>query len=428
MGMKVLVIGGGGREHALAWRLKTSPSVESVVAAPGNPGMENDGIASVAISDHGELAAYAVAEGIDLTVVGPEVPLCDGIVNAFRDKGLAIFGPDREAAQLEGSKVYAKNFMERHNIPTAGAAVFHDAPSALDYLATHGAPVVVKASGLAAGKGVTVAMTADEAEEAIRNCFSGGFGAAGEEVLLEEFMMGEEASIFAFVDNHGIKALATSQDHKRIGEGDTGPNTGGMGAYSPAPVVTDAVWARIEEEVLQPFFEGCQKDGLDYRGVIYVGLMIDEAGTSRVVEFNVRMGDPETQPIMMRLASDLGEGMLAAATNKLADYEFIWHDDPAVCVVLASGGYPGSYEKGKAITGCAAAEDMGAKVFHAGTKMAGDQLVTNGGRVLGVTATAPSIQEAVAKVYRAVDCIRWDGVTVRRDIAHRALARDRDNG
>ena len=385
--------------------------------------MERDGIASIAIADYAELAAYAVREGIELTVVGPEVPLCDGIVDLFREKGLTIFGPDKEAAQLEGSKSYAKSFMERHGIPTAGAGVFHDLVSALDYLKCHGAPIVVKASGLAAGKGVTVAMTDAEAEAAIRDCFSGAFGAAGEEVLLEEFMEGEEASVFAFLDGDSIKRLASSQDHKRIGEGDTGPNTGGMGAYSPAPVVTDAVWAHIEKDVLKLFHDGCKADGLDYRGIIYVGLMIDEAGNARVVEFNVRLGDPETQPLMMRFAGDLAEGMKATAENRLADYEFEWHDEPAVCVVLAAGGYPGAYEKGAVIRGIDAAEATGAKVFHAGTKQLGDDIVTNGGRVLGVTARGATVQEAVDKAYAAADCISWPGMTLRRDIAYRALGR-----
>jgi phosphoribosylamine--glycine ligase len=423
MAMKVLVIGGGGREHAIGWRLLQSPSVASVVAAPGNPGMVRDGIASLDISSHAELAEYAVREGIDLTVVGPEVPLCDGIVDLFRDKGLSIFGPDKEAAQLEGSKSYAKSFMQRHAIPTAGAGVFHDATTALDYLAKHGAPIVVKASGLAAGKGVTVAMTNTEAEAAIRDCFSGSFGAAGEEVLLEEFMEGEEASIFAFLDRDSIKTLASSQDHKRIGEGDTGPNTGGMGAYSPAPVVTDAVWQRIEKEILQPFYKGCCEDGLDYRGVIYVGVMIDTTGAPRVVEFNVRLGDPETQPLMMRLTSDLGEAMKATADNRLADYEFTWHDELALCVVLASGGYPGSYKKGEIIAGIDQAEATGAKVFHAGTKRQGDQIVTAGGRVLGVTARGTTVHEAIDRAYEAVDCISWPGMTLRRDIAHRAVSK-----
>lgn len=420
--MKVLVVGGGGREHALVWCLARSGSVDAVYCAPGNPGMAEAECVAIAVDDLAGLIRFASTRGIGLTVVGPEAPLCDGLVDAFRAAGLAVFGPDRRAAQLEGSKVFAKDFMERHGIPTAAAAVFDNEAAALAFLERHGAPIVVKASGLAAGKGVTVAHTEADARAAIMHCFGGGFGEAGATVLLEEYMSGEEASIFAFVDHHTIKPLASSQDHKPVGDGDTGPNTGGMGAYSPAPVVDEALWKRLDEEVLQRFLRGCQTDGLDYRGIIYVGVMVTATGP-RVVEFNVRFGDPEAQPVLMRLESDLAEGMLACVENRLAEYTFDWSEDAAVCVVLASGGYPGRYEKGKPITGIDAAEASGAKVFHAGTGDADGQLVTAGGRVLGVTAVCPTIREAIDAAYRAADCISWDGVYMRRDIGRRALAR-----
>jgi phosphoribosylamine--glycine ligase len=419
--MNVLVIGGGGREHAIAWRLAQSPSTDTVYCAPGNPGMR--GIEHVPISDLDELAEFALANDVELTVVGPEAPLCAGAVNIFRARGLTIFGPDQAAAQLEGSKVFAKDFMLRHGLPTAAAETFTDAASAVDWIRDNGAPIVVKASGLAAGKGVTVAMNEDDAVAAVEHCFSGGFGEAGAEVLLEEYMDGEEASIFAFVDNHSIAPLESSQDHKRVGDGDTGPNTGGMGAYSPAPVVDDAMWKRIDSEILKPFLAGLQADGLDYRGIIYIGLMIDENGP-RIVEFNVRFGDPEAQPILTRLRSDLAVGMKACGENRLAEYTFEWSPNPAVCVVLASGGYPGSYEKGKVISGIDAAEALDTVVFHAGTRLDDGQIVNNGGRVLGVTAARPTIAEAIDAAYAGARCISWDGMFYRNDIGYRALQRE----
>jgi phosphoribosylamine--glycine ligase len=420
--MNVLVVGGGGREHALAWKLSQSPQVETVFAAPGNDGMRD--VSRVAISDHAELAEFAKANHVGLVMVGPEAPLCDGIVDTLRAAGIPVFGPNREAAQLEGSKAYAKAFMERHDIPTAASGTFDDEADALAYLREHGAPIVVKADGLAAGKGVTVAQSLEEAEAAVRDCFSGAFGAAGYSVLIEECLLGEEASILAFVDNHSIKPLASSQDHKPVGEGDTGPNTGGMGAYSPAPVVDDQVWQDVREQVLDPFLRGCQEQGLDYRGIVYAGIMVTDDGI-KVLEFNVRFGDPETQAVLHRMQSDLAEALLATVENRLADYEFHWSPEPSVCVVMASGGYPASYEKGHPISGLAEAEATGAVVFHAGTKAVDGQLVNNGGRVLGVTARGETILEAAEAAYRAVDCISWQDVYLRRDIAHRAIARNR---
>ena len=418
--MKVLVVGGGGREHALVWKLQQSPQVEQVFCAPGNPGMKD--ATPVALSAIDELADFAASEGIQLTMVGPEVPLCDGIVDAFRTKGLRIVGPDKKAAQLEGSKSYAKEFMARHGMPTAACGVFTEAEPALAYVRGQGAPIVVKADGLAAGKGVIVAMTLAEAEEAVRDCFSGRFGEAGARVLIEECLFGEEASILALADGKTIVPLASSQDHKRLGEGDTGPNTGGMGAYSPAPVVTDELWETINREVLDRFLAGCQADGLDFRGVIYAGVMVTESGP-KLLEFNVRFGDPETQAVLMRLDSDLADALVATADGKLDEVELAWSDDPAVCVVLASGGYPASYEKGLPIAGIDEAEATGAVVFHAGTKVVDGQLVNNGGRVLGVTARGADLRTAVDNAYRAVDCISWQDVCCRRDIAHRAFDR-----
>lgn len=418
--MKVLVVGGGGREHALVWKLQQSPQVEQIFCAPGNPGMRD--ATPVALSAIDELADFAASEGIELTMVGPEVPLCDGIVDAFRAKGLRIVGPDKKAAQLEGSKSYAKEFMARHGMPTAACGVFAEAEPALAYVRGQGAPIVVKADGLAAGKGVIVAMTLAEAEEAVRDCFSGRFGEAGARVLIEECLFGEEASILALADGKTIVPLASSQDHKRLGEGDTGPNTGGMGAYSPAPVVTDELWETINREVLDRFLAGCQADGLDFRGVIYAGVMVTESGP-KLLEFNVRFGDPETQAVLMRLDSDLADALVATADGKLDEVELAWSDDPAVCVVLASGGYPASYEKGLPIAGIEEAEATGAVVFHAGTKVVDGQLVNNGGRVLGVTARGADLRTAVDNAYRAVDCISWQDVCCRRDIAHRAFDR-----
>ena len=421
--MKVLVIGSGAREHAIVWKLAGEVGVEEVVCAPGNAGIAQEAqCIDIGGEDLDGLLRFAQAESIDLTIVGPEAPLVAGIVDLFESEGLLIFGPGRGGAQLEGSKAFAKDFMNRHGIPTADAESFTNAPDAIAYIRDNGAPIVIKADGLAAGKGVTVAETEAAAIAAVEDCFSGTFGAAGESVLIEECMVGEEASIFAFVDHDTIKPLASSQDHKRVGNGDTGPNTGGMGAYSPAPVVDDALWAQIHERILNPFLAGCQADGLDYRGVIYVGIMATAAGP-RVVEFNVRFGAPECQPICMRMKSALAEAMLAPIETRLADFEFGWKPDPAVCIVIASGGYPGPYEKGKVISGLEAAETNGAIVFHAGTQRSGDDIVTAGGRVLGVTATGTDVKAAADTAYTATQQISWDGAFYRKDIAHRAIAR-----
>jgi len=419
--MNVLLIGGGGREHALAWKIARSPLVEKIFCSPGNLGM--CGVEAVSITDLNELADFAQANNVGLTMVGPEASLCAGITDIFRARGLRIVGPSKEASQLEGSKSYAKDFMRRHGLPTAESAVFDNAFDALAYLKSHKAPIVVKADGLAAGKGVVVAMEQSEAEQAVKDCFDGVYGAAGSSVLIEEFLFGEEASIIALCDGKTIVPLASSQDHKRAYDGDTGPNTGGMGAYSPAPVVTDALWKKIDAQVLQPFLKGVQEDKLDFRGIIYAGLMITEQGP-KVLEFNVRFGDPETQAILVRLESDLAEALMAVADGRLAEVELKWTRQPAVCVVLAAAGYPGKYEKGKAISGLDEAAATGAVVFHAGTKLKDGKIVTSGGRVLGVTALGKDIAAAVQNAYKAVDCISWDGMQYRRDIAHRALEKD----
>ena len=418
--MNILIIGGGGREHAIAWKIAQSPLAGKIYCSPGNPGMK--GVEPLPITDLNELADFAVTHDIGLTMVGPEATLCDGIADIFRARGLRIVGPDKEAAQLEGSKSYAKEFMKRHGLPTAEARVFTKQEEALAYLKQQGAPIVVKADGLAAGKGVVVAMTEQEAADAIRACFDGAFGAAGASVLLEECLFGEEASIIALCDGKTIIPLATSQDHKRAYDGDTGPNTGGMGAYSPAPVVTPELWQTIHEQVLTPFLKGVQQDKLDFRGIIYAGLMITDKGP-KILEFNVRFGDPETQAILTRLKSDLLEALLAVSEGRLSEVTLKWYDEPSVCVVLASNGYPGHYEKGKPISGLDEAEKTGAVVFHAGTKLSDGRIVTNGGRVLGVTARGKDIADAVQRAYQAVACISWDGMQYRRDIAHRALER-----
>ena len=417
--MKVLVIGGGGREHTLVWKLQQSPKVDEVICAPGNPGMSEARACPITAPD--ELAEFAARENIALTVVGPEAPLCAGIVDTFRAKGLRIFGPDAEGAQLEGSKSYAKAFMAAHGIPTGTAKSFTNEGDALDYLSRQSMPIVVKADGLAAGKGVIVAETEAMAVEAVKSCFSGVFGEAGSTVLIEECLIGEEASILALTDGKVIVPLASSQDHKRVGEGDTGPNTGGMGAYSPAPVVTDALWKVINEQVLDRLLKGCQADGLDFRGVIYAGVMVTEDGP-KVLEFNVRFGDPETQAILPRLESDLFDAMVATVDGTLEQTELTWADDPAVCVVVASGGYPGPYAKGHVIEGIGDAEALGATVFHAGTSTDEDgNTITAGGRVLGVTCRGETIRDAIERVYAAVESISWRDSFFRRDIAHRAL-------
>jgi phosphoribosylamine---glycine ligase len=418
--MKVLVIGNGAREHAMAWKLAQSPKVQRVYVAPGNGGTANDpALVNVPITDLAALADFAAQEKIVLTVVGPEAPLAAGVVDLFRSRGLRIFGPTRAAAQLESSKAFAKDFMQRHGIPTARHAVFDDAAAAHAHVEQCGAPIVVKADGLAAGKGVVVAMSADEAHAAI-DTMLGGPGT----VVIEDFMAGEEASFIVVADGKHALALATSQDHKRIGDGDMGPNTGGMGAYSPAPVVTPAVHARVMREVIQPAIAGMAADGYAFSGFLYAGLMIDGDGKARVVEFNARLGDPEAQVLLMRLKSDLYE-LLMAATNAdgggVRDIELQWDRRSALGVVMASAGYPASPRVGDVITGIPAGnEDM--HVFHAATtKNAAGELVTSGGRVLTVTALGDPLRVAQQRAYAALEPIRCAGMQLRRDIGHRAL-------
>ncbi len=429
--MKVLVVGGGGREHALAWKLVQSPRVEAVFVAPGNGGTALPGhIHNVDIADVGQLRAWALREKIALTVVGPEGPLAGGLVDEFRAHGLRVFGPTREAAQLESSKAFSKAFMLRHGIPTAAYATFSDAAAAHAYIDDKGAPIVVKADGLAAGKGVVVAMTLDEAHAAVRQMLpeTGGAGAAqdcGARVVIEEFLEGEEASVIVMSDGKDALALATSQDHKRLLDGDLGPNTGGMGAYSPAPVVTPAVHARAMREIILPTIRGMERDGIAYTGFLYAGLMVDAQGQPKTLEFNCRLGDPETQPILMRLKTDLFEVLWAATETaggrRLDQIELQWDRRTALGVVLAAHGYPGQPRTGDAITGLPA-ETADATVFHAATRGDGDAVVTAGGRVLCVTALADNIRQAQQRAYQIVKSIHFDGMQYRRDIGHRAVA------
>lgn len=424
--MKVLVIGSGGREHALAWKLAQSPNVNEVVVAPGNPGTArepNCRNANVAVEDIAGLVALARSEQVGFTVVGPEVPLSLGVVDAFEAAGLRIFGPSRDAAQLEASKAFSKDFLARHKIPTAQYQVFTDVEAALAYIAERGAPIVVKADGLAAGKGVVVATTVEEASSAVRDMLGGSLlGKAGARVVIEDFLDGEEASFIVVAGESQYVPLETSQDHKRIFDGDQGPNTGGMGAYSPAPVVTQAVYERVCREVIEPTLAGMRAEGRPFTGFLYAGLMIDKQERVKVLEFNTRMGDPETQPIMFRLESDLLDLLQAALDRKLDQVDVRWSAEPAIGVVLAAAGYPGTVEKGDAIDGLDADLD-GAKVFHAGTAERDGQVVTSGGRVLCVVAKGGDIADARATAYAAVDKIRWRGLQFRRDIAHRALGR-----
>jgi phosphoribosylamine--glycine ligase len=426
--MKVLVIGSGGREHALAWKLSQSPKCTEVVVAPGNPGTANEpGISNVAIQveDIDGLVAYAKEQAIDLTVVGPEVPLVMGVVDAFQKAGLRCFGPSQAAAELEASKSFTKDFLARHNIPTAAYKVFTDVSDAKAYIQKQGAPIVVKADGLAAGKGVIVAMTEQEALDAVEDMLAGNkFGDAGHRVVVEEFMTGEEASFIVMVDGEHILPLATSQDHKARDNGDKGPNTGGMGAYSPAPVVTNAVYERIMAEVIEPTVKGMAADGRPYVGFLYAGLMIDDNGAPKVVEYNCRFGDPETQPILMRLQSDLIELCEAALDGRLNEVTADWDSRAAIGVVMAAGGYPDAYRKGDVISGLAQAESKGSKVFHAGTASQGNDVVTNGGRVLCVTALGETVAKAQAQAYTALREISWDDAYFRTDIAYRAVARE----
>jgi len=425
--MKVLVIGNGGREHALAWKAAQSELAEKVFVAPGNAGthLEDDlENVDIAVDDIDGLVAFALREEIGLTIVGPEAPLVKGVVDAFQAAGLKCFGPSARAAQLEGSKSFTKDFLARHKIPTADYDVFTEIDPALAYLKEKGAPIVIKADGLAAGKGVIVAMDLQTAEDAVRDMLAGNaFGEAGSRVVIEEFLEGEEASFIVMVDGKNVLPMATSQDHKRVGDGDTGLNTGGMGAYSPAPVVTPAIDQRVMDEVIMPTVNGMAEEGNPYTGFLYAGLMITNDGTPKVIEYNCRFGDPETQPIMMRLQSDLVAHCLAAIEGKLDDQRTQWDQRPAVGVVLAAGGYPGDYAKGAVISGLDNKIEH-SKVFHAGTQMDGGNVVTSGGRVLCATALGSSVKAAQALAYQRADTISWDGMFCRRDIAYRAIERE----
>jgi len=421
--MKLLVIGSGGREHAIAWRLAQSPRVQKVFVAPGNGGTAREaGLENVAISAIDKLAEFAHAENIHLTVVGPEAPLAEGIVDLFRSSGLRIFGPTQACARLESSKQFAKEFMIRHGIPTAEFSSFDTASAAHAYIDAHGTPIVVKADGLAAGKGVIVATSADEAHRAVeRILVERTLGAAGSRVVIEGFLEGEEASFIVLADGEHVLPLATSQDHKRLKDGDLGPNTGGMGAYSPAPVVTRELHARVVREIIQPVLAGMAAEGQRYTGFLYAGLMIDGAGNPRVLEFNCRLGDPETQPILLRLKSDLFELIESAMDGRLARVKAEWDRRAALGVVLAAAGYPDAPKKGDAVTGLpATGEDF--RVFHSGTALKDGAIVTSGGRVLCATALGDSIKVAQRRAYEVVEAIRFDGMQYRRDIGHRAVA------
>ena len=427
--MKLLVIGGGGREHALAWRLAKTEDVTKVFVAPGNAGTAREvGLENVNITDPVALADFAEENKIYLTVVGPEAPLAAGVVNVFRARGLKIFGPTKEAAQLESSKDFAKRFMARHNIPTAGFETFSEPVAAHAYIDIQGAPIVVKADGLAAGKGVVVAMSLEEAHAAIDDMLSGNkLGDAGARVVIEEFLDGEEASFIVMVDGKNVLALASSQDHKRIGDGDTGPNTGGMGAYSPAPVVTPQVHAKAMREIILPTVKGMAADGIPFTGFLYAGLMISKDGSVKTLEFNCRMGDPETQPILMRLKSNFVSLFEHAIAGTLDQVEAEWDRRVALGVVLAAANYPDTPKKGDVIGGLPKGNSCGddAHVFHAGTAEQNGQVVTSGGRVLCVTALGENVKLAQKRAYDAVADIGWDGMQYRKDIGYRAIGRDK---
>lgn len=429
--MNVLIIGAGGREHALGWKAAQNPNVETVFIAPGNAGtalepkLEN---VNIGVEDIAGLVAFAQEKKIELTIVGPEAPLVIGVVDAFREVDLPIFGPTQAAAQLEGSKAFTKDFLARHEIPTGYYSNFTEIEPALAYVREQGAPIVVKADGLAAGKGVIVAMTLEEAEDAIKDMLAGNaFGEAGSRVVIEEFLEGEEASFIVMVDGSSVLPMATSQDHKRVGDKDTGPNTGGMGAYSPAPVVTPEIHNRILEEVIYPTVRGMDAEGAPYTGFLYAGLMIDADGTPKVIEYNCRFGDPETQPIMMRMESDLVELCLMAVNEKLDEAESKWDPRASIGVVLAAGGYPADYAKGDVIS-LPTSDVEGQKIFHAGTanNEAGD-VVTNGGRVLCATALGNTVSEAQERAYALTKQVSWNGMFHRNDIGYRAIAREQES-
>ncbi len=421
--MKVLLIGSGGREHALAWKIAQSSQLTKLFAAPGNPGIaEHAELVSLNVEDHAAVVAFCREQFIDFVVVGPEAPLVAGLADDLRAAGFATFGPSKGAAQLEGSKGFTKDLCARYNIPTGAYQRFKSAEPAKAYIREQGAPIVIKADGLAAGKGVTVAMTDAEALAAVDDCFDGAFGAAGAEVVVEAFLDGEEASFFCLSDGKTALALATAQDHKRVGDGDTGPNTGGMGAYSPAPVMTDEMVQRTMREIIQPTIEGMAKDGNPFSGVFFAGLMITKKGPE-LIEYNVRFGDPECQVLMMRLKSDLLPILYATATGTLDQVTAEWRDDPALTVVLASKGYPAAYDKNTPIA-FIPEESEDAKVFHAGTALKDGQLVATGGRVLNVTAFGGTVSEAQARAYGLVDAVKWENGFCRRDIGWQAVARE----
>ncbi|MEQ9863155.1 phosphoribosylamine--glycine ligase [Pectobacterium aroidearum] len=426
--MNILVIGNGGREHALAWKAAQSPLAKRVYVAPGNAGTALEAALTnvdIAATDVPALVAFAQENHIDLTIVGPETPLVIGVVDAFQSAGLKIFGPSQAAAQLEGSKAFTKDFLARHNIPTAEYQNFTEVEPALAYVRRKGAPIVIKADGLAAGKGVIVAMTLQEAENAIQDMLAGNaFGDAGHRIVVEEFLDGEEASFIVMVDGKNVLPMATSQDHKRVGDKDTGPNTGGMGAYSPAPVVTDEIHQRVMDQVIWPTVNGMAAEGNTYVGFLYAGLMISADGQPKVIEFNCRFGDPETQPIMLRLRSDLVELCLAACDGTLDQKDSVWDDRPSLGVVLAAGGYPADYNTGDVISGLPQQDAEDGKVFHAGTKLNGINVVTSGGRVLCVTALGNTVAEAQQRAYEIAAGIQWQGVFCRKDIGYRAIERE----
>ena len=426
--MRILVVGNGGREHALAWALVRSPQVEQVFCAPGNGGtavMSRCQNVSIGVEDFVGLGTFAQAQGIDLVVVGPEVPLALGITDFLQQRNLKVFGPTRLGAEIEASKAWAKALMQEAGVPTARSTVFTAAEPAKAYVAAQGAPIVVKADGLAAGKGVTVADSIEMAQAAIEAAFGGQFGTAGDRVVIEECLVGQEASILALTDGQTIRPLLPSQDHKRIGEGDTGANTGGMGVYAPAPIITPTLMQRIQTEVLEPTIATLRQRQIDYRGILYAGLMITPQGDPKVIEFNCRFGDPETQAVLPLLETPLLDLLLACVEGRLAEHPpIVWKSGAAACVVMASAGYPGSYPKGLSIQGLEAAAATGAIVFHAGTKLENDTILTDGGRVLGVTAVGETFAEAIAGAYTAVQHIEFEGAYYRRDIGHRVQSFD----
>jgi phosphoribosylamine--glycine ligase len=421
--MKVLLIGSGGREHALAWKIAQSPLLEELYAAPGNPGIaEHATLSDLNVEDHAAVVAFCKDKAIDFVMIGPEAPLVAGLADDLRAAGIATFGPSAAAAQLEGSKGFTKDLCARYNIPTGAYQRFKDAASAKAYVHEQGAPIVIKADGLAAGKGVTVAMEIGDALAAIDDCFSGAFGSAGAEVVVEAFLDGEEASFFCLSDGKTALALATAQDHKRVGDGDTGPNTGGMGAYSPAPVMTDEMVERTMKEIIEPTIKGMNQDGNPFSGVFFAGLMITKKGPE-LIEYNTRFGDPETQVLMMRLKSDLLPILYATATGTLDQVSAEWRDDPALTIVLASKGYPGAYDKATPIEFIPDATGD-AKVFHAGTALKDGKLVATGGRVLNVTAFGKSVSEAQTRAYELLDQVKWENGFCRRDIGWQAIKRE----